>query len=89
MMKFPMSLISTWSDDHDDNDQDQEHDDDHHRPRVIVDEVDFFSDRKEKSSSPDDHVSVKNNQIYDPHCNADHVNVSQFLLLHFLYAIFI
>lgn len=80
MMKFPMSLISTWSED-DDQDHDHDHDD-HRRSRVIVDEVDFFSDRKEKSSSPDDHVSIKNNQIYDPHCNlndADHVNVSQFL----------
>ncbi|CAL5199546.1 unnamed protein product [Lathyrus oleraceus] len=81
MMKFPMSLISTWSEDHDD---DQDHDDDHRRSRVIVDEVDFFSDRKEKSSSPDDHVSIKNNQIYDPHCNlndADHVNTGLQLLI--------
>ncbi|KAL5066324.1 hypothetical protein RYX36_028061 [Vicia faba] len=80
MMKFPMSLISTWSDDHDDND----HGDDHRSSRVIVDEVDFFSDRKEKSSSPDDHVSIKNNQIYDPHCtlhDADHVNTGLQLLI--------
>ncbi|KAK2359054.1 putative WRKY transcription factor [Trifolium repens] len=72
--------LTNWSDVNDnDNDDDQRR-----INRVIVDEVDFFSDRNDKSSSPDDDVSIKiNDEIYDPHCNlaADHVNTGLQLLI--------
>jgi hypothetical protein len=76
--------LTNWSDVNDnDNDDDQRR-----INRVIVDEVDFFSDRNDKSSSPDDDVSMKiNDEIYDPHCNlaADHVNVSSLCFLFFFF----
>ncbi|KAK2412858.1 putative WRKY transcription factor [Trifolium repens] len=73
--------LTNWSDV---NDNDNNDDDQRRINRVIVDEVDFFSDRNDKSSSPDDHVSIKiNDEIYDPHCNlaADHVNTGLQLLI--------
>ncbi|CAJ2649475.1 unnamed protein product [Trifolium pratense] len=82
MLTFPMNLMTNWSDD---NENDNDNDGDQRRiNRVIVDEVDFFSDRNDKSSSPDDDVSMKiNHEIYDPHCNlaADHVNTGLQLLI--------
>lgn len=53
--------------------------------RIIVDELDFFSDRNDdKSSSPEqfDDVSIKNQLLSDP--ISPNVNVSSFLFLSFL-----